>query len=163
MLKVLNLGANYWSLWTEADNLARYHESYPNGFATLQRRMGYRVRPGWIWQRQLYDRPQLIIGFVNDGVSGVPGVLRVRLESLDGSFKTSGCLDAGRPYGGDVRQAGFLLPESMWGAKLKLSGELETNGVARPVEWACAQPLNPDKSFPIQLKEKGKLIWGEHY
>ncbi len=163
MLKALNLGANYWSLWTEADNLARYHERCPNGFTTLQRRMGYRVRPGWIWQRQVYERPQLIIGFANDGVAGVPGVLRVTLESEDGSFKTSGCLDAGRPYGGDVRQAGFLLPENMWGARLKLSGELETNGVTRPVEWACAQPLNPDKSFRIQLKEKGKLVWGEHY
>jgi hypothetical protein len=163
MLKVLNLGANYWSLWTEADNLARYHERYPKGFTTLQQRMGYRVRPGWIWQRQLFDCPQLIIAFVNDGVAGVPGVLRVRLENEDGSFRTSGCLDAGRPYAGEVRQAGILLPESMWGAKLKLSGELETNGVRRPVEWACAQRLNPDKSYPIQLEEKGKLVWGKHY
>jgi hypothetical protein len=40
MLHVLDLGANYWSLWTESDNLRRYNERYPNGFAALERRMG---------------------------------------------------------------------------------------------------------------------------
>jgi hypothetical protein len=45
MLHAIDLGANYWSLWTESDNLRRYYERYPNGFDTLQRRLGYRVRP----------------------------------------------------------------------------------------------------------------------
>ena len=35
MLDALDLGANYWSLWTESENMARYHERYPNGFDTL--------------------------------------------------------------------------------------------------------------------------------
>jgi len=161
MLKVLELGANYWSLWTEADNLARYHQRYPRGFTTLQRRMGYRVRPSWIWQRERRGCPELIVGFANDGVAGVPGVLKVTLESLDRTFETGGCLDAGRPFGGDVRQAGFILPESMYGQKLKIRGELLTNGVSRPLRWACAERLNPDNSYTVQLKEKGKLVWGE--
>ncbi|HUU26427.1 MAG TPA: hypothetical protein VM123_01320 [archaeon] len=161
ILHTLDLGANYWSLWTEADNLARYHERYPKGFTTLQQRLGYRVRPSWIWQRERYERPELIIAFANDGVAGVPGVLRVTVESPDGSFRSSGCLDAGHPYGGKVRQAGFLLPREMFGQKLKVRGDLETNGVSRPLEWACAQKLEPDKSFTVQLKEKGKLVWGE--
>ena len=54
MLHAIDLGANYWSLWTESDNLRRYYERYPNGFDTLQRRLGYRVRPSWIWQRKRY-------------------------------------------------------------------------------------------------------------
>jgi hypothetical protein len=163
ILHVLDLGANYWSLWTEGDNLARYYERYPKALTTLQQRMGYRVRPSWLWQRERYERPELIICFANDGVAGVPGVLRVTVENLDGSFRTFGCLDAGHPFGGKIRQAGFLLPENMFGQKVKISGEIVTKGVARPVEWACAEKLNPDKSFTIQLKEKGKLVWGEIY
>ena len=161
MLKVLELGGNYWSLWTEADNLARYHQRYPRGFTTLQQRMGYRVRPSWIWQRERRGCPELIIGFANDGVAGVPGVLRITVASLDGSFETGGCLDAGRPYGGDVRQAGFILPESMYGRKIKIRGEIVTKAVTRPVQWACAERLNADNSLTVQLKDKGKLVWGE--
>jgi len=103
----------------------------------------------------------LIVAFANDGVSGVPGVLRVTVENLAGSFKLSGCLDAGQPYAGRLRQAGFILPRELFGQKIEIRAELETHGVARPVEWACAQALNPDKSLAIQLKEKGKLVWGE--
>jgi hypothetical protein len=39
----------------------------------------------------------------------------------------------------------------MEGKKMKLRAEIETKGVRRPVQWACAQPLNPDGSFPIKL------------
>jgi hypothetical protein len=161
MLHVLDLGANYWALWTEADNLARYFQLYPKALAMLQQRMGYRVRPSWIWQRERYGCPELIVAFANDGVSGVPGVLRVTVANLEGSFKLSGCLDAGQPYAGKLRQAGFILPRELFGQKIEIRAELETHGVARPVEWACAQALNPDKSLAIQLKEKGKLVWGE--
>jgi len=49
MLHSIDLAANYWSLWTESDNLRRYYERYPNGFDLLQKRLGYRVRPSWIW------------------------------------------------------------------------------------------------------------------
>lgn len=161
MLLSLNLGANYWCLWTEAANLARYHERWPGGVAALQRRLGWRVRPGWVWQRQRWDRPELIVGVVNDGVAGVPGVLRLSVESLDGRLKMSGSLDAGRPYAGDIRQASFLLPRSAWGATLKLSAQIITRGGAsRRVNWSCAQPLLPDGSFPVELKMRDDLRWG---
>jgi hypothetical protein len=162
MLMALSLGSNYWALWTEADNLARYNERYPGGVRALQQRLGWRVRPGWVWQRERWDRPELIVGMVNDGVAGVPGVLRLNLESLDGSLRFSGCLDAGRPYAGDIRQASFLLPESAWGQKFKLAGELITKGgVTRPVNWCCAQDLLPDGSFAIDLKKQGDIRWGD--
>jgi hypothetical protein len=159
MLHVLDLGANYWSLWTEGDNLKRYNERYPRGFATLQQRMGYRVRPSWVWQRKRYGTSEVIVGVANDGVAGVPGLLRLSLESMDGKFRMSGSLDAGHPFGGRIREASFILPPGMEGAKLKLRAEIETKGVRRPVNWACEQPLDPDGSFVIELQRFDAEGW----
>src|SRR5207245_9124193 len=80
LLHCLDLGANYWSLWTEADSLARYDAQYPAGFAALRQRLGYRVRPSWIWQRKRAGTDELVVAFANDGVAGVAGVLRVFVE-----------------------------------------------------------------------------------
>jgi hypothetical protein len=46
MLHALDVGANYWSLWTEAGNLARYHEARPEAFRALQTRLVWRESPG---------------------------------------------------------------------------------------------------------------------
>jgi hypothetical protein len=159
MRHVLDLGGNYWSLWTEADNLARYYEKFPDGFNSLRQRIGYRVRPSWIWQRKRYDTAELIVAFANDGVAGVPGVLGVYVESPDGKVKVGGNLDAGHPYAGKLRQASFILPKGMDGQKVLLRAELETNGVRRPVRWACLQPLNPDGTYTIQLKPNSDDNW----
>ena len=160
MLHVLDLGANYWSLWTEAANLATYNERYPAGFRALEQRMGYRVRPGWVWQRKRYNTFEVIVGISNDGVAGVPGLLRLTLETPDRKFQRSGYLDAGHPYGGNIRQASFLLPPEIDRGELRLKLELESKAhVRRPVQWACAQPLNPDGSFSIHLKEARDPGW----
>lgn len=160
MLHVLDLGANYWSLWTESDNLAHYYERYPNGFDTLRKRMGYRVRPSWVWQRKRYSTDELIIAFANDGVAGIPGVLRVYVESPDGKVKIGGSLDAGHPYGGKLRQASFVLPQGMDGQQLKIRAEIESKGgIRRPVRWASAQPANPDGSLTIQLIRRDDKRW----
>jgi hypothetical protein len=160
MLHVLDLGANYWSLWTESDNLAQYYQRYPNGFDTLRRRMGYRVRPSWVWQRKRYGTDELVVAFANDGVAGIPGVLRVYVESLDGKLKIGGSLDAGHPYGGKLRQASFLLPKGTHGQQLKIRAEIETKaGIRRPIRWACAQPLNADGSLMIQLIRSDDKRW----
>ena len=158
-LHVLDLGANYWGLWTEADNLRRYYETWPEGFTSLQRRMGYRVRPSWIWQRKRYETSEIILAVTNDGVAGVPGILRITLESPDKKFRQSGCLDAGHPYGGRIRQCGFILPKGMEGQKLNLRAEIEVKGILRPVTWACAQPLNEDGSLSILLKNFDDPGW----
>jgi hypothetical protein len=160
MLHTLDLGANYWSLWTEADNLARYYEQFPDGFNTLQRRMGWRVRPSWVWQRKRYGTMELVIAFANDGVAGVPGALRVILETPDGKFRSEGSLDAGHPFGGKLRQAAFLLPRDLTAGTLHLRAEIETKaGVRRRVKWACAQPLTTDGAYPIQVKAAGDKDW----
>lgn len=160
MLHSLDLGANYWSLWTESGNLAQYYERYPNGFDTLRRRMGYRVRPSWVWQRKRYGTDELVVAFANDGVAGIPGVLRVYVESLDGKLKISGGLDAGHPYGGKLRQASFVLPKGIDGQQLKIRAEIETKaGIRRSVRWACAQPVNADGSLMIQLIRSDDKRW----
>jgi hypothetical protein len=157
---VLDTGANYWALWTEAGNLARYNQKYPNGFRALQQRMGYRVRPAWIWQRKRFGTAEVIVGFANNGVSGIPGVLRATVESLDGKFRYSGSLDAGHPLAGKIRQASLVLPQGMDGQKLILRGEIESKaGVPHPIRWSSAQPLNPDGSMTIQLKSHADKDW----
>ena len=50
----MDLGANYWSLWNwhkeKAENVLRYYRQYPEMIDTIARRIGYRVRPSWIWR-----------------------------------------------------------------------------------------------------------------
>jgi hypothetical protein len=152
MLHVLDLDANYWSLWTESENLKRYNERFPRGFSALQQRMGYRVRPSWVWQRKRYGTSEVIVAVANDGVAGVPGVLRLSLESMDGKLRISGGLDAGHPYGGGIREASFVLPGEIADRRFKLRAEIEVKGVRHPVQWACEQPLEADGSFPIELQ-----------
>lgn len=160
ILHVLDLGANYWSLWTESDNLRRYHDRYPKGLTTLQQRMGYRVRPSWVWQRKRYGTSELVVAFKNDGVAGVPGVLRVSVESQDGRVLAEGALDAGHPLGGKVRLASFVLPKGFEGSTVKLRAAIETKGgIRRPVVWACAQPLTAEGAFAVRLKPFSDHDW----
>jgi hypothetical protein len=152
MWHALDLGANYWSLWTESDDLRRYQEARPHAFETLQRRLGYRLRPSWVWQRKRYGTSELVVAISNDGVAGVPGVLRVFVESADGRLHVGGGLDAGHPHAGRLRQASFVLPAGCEGQKLRLRAEIELKGgVQRPLRWACAQPLEPDGSRCVDL------------
>jgi hypothetical protein len=159
MRHVLDLGGNYWSLWTEADNLTRYRTRYPEAFDTLDRRLGYRVRPSWIWQRKRHGTSELVLAIANDGVAGVPGALRVFVESEDKKVCLGGSLDPGHPHGGRLRQAAFMLPAGLDGTTLRLRAELETHAIRRPVRWACAQPLNEDGSLTIRLKRHDERGW----
>jgi len=93
MLHVLDLRANYWSLWTESDNLSRYNQAYPRGFERLRAHMGYRLRPSWVWQRKRYDTFEVIVCVSNRGVAGVPGILWLQLESPDRKLSLRGTLD----------------------------------------------------------------------
>ena len=102
---VIDIGANYWSLWNfhqiNAKNLQTYYQAYPAAFDRINRRIGYRVRPSFIWSYEDTGYLGLIIGLANDGIAGVPGVLRVTVESTDGKVLQSGCLDAGLSAAGE--------------------------------------------------------------
>jgi hypothetical protein len=155
----LDIGTNYFGLWTEAENVRRYYEKYPDSLEAMERRLGYRVRPSLIWQRKRYDTMELILGIVNDGVAGVPGVLGVYAETLDGRVKLGGNLDAGQPHAGRIRLASIILPKGMDGQQVVLRAELEVKGVRRPVRWACYEPTNPDGSLTIRLKKGSDSGW----
>jgi hypothetical protein len=159
MLHALDVGANYWSLWTEAANLARYRERRPAAFEALERRIGYRVRPSWIWQRRRYGTDELVVAFANDGVASVPGVLHVFAETSDAKLRVGGALDAGHPFAGRLRLASLLLPPGLDGSELRLRAEIEVKGVRHPVRWACGQPLEADGTLVVRLKPHGEPGW----
>jgi hypothetical protein len=159
MLHALDVGANYWSLWTEAGNLARYRENHPEAFRTVQSRLGWRVRPAWVWQRKREGAAELVVAFANDGVAGVPGILRVFVETPDGRIRVGGSLDAGHPHAGRLRQASFLLPRDFAGSTVTMRAEIEVKGVRRPARWACAQPVSPEGSLTLKLKAADDPSW----
>jgi hypothetical protein len=90
------------------------------------------------------------VGFANDGIAGIPGVLRVTVETEDGRRLTSGCLDAGHPLPGKIRQAQFVLPKGTKWAGLRLRAEIEVKGMRYPVPWACRQKLNEDGTLTLR-------------
>jgi hypothetical protein len=147
-------GANYFSLWNwqkiSSEGLERYYAQYPQALDRLARSIGYRVRPSWIWRYEKDGRQGLVIGLVNDGIAGVPGVLRVRVTSDDGKVDVGGSLDPGYPLPGKVRQAHFALPSGVDWKGLKLRAELEVKGARHPVRWACRQRLNDDGSLTLR-------------
>jgi hypothetical protein len=155
----LDIGTNYFALWTEVDNIRRYYEKYPDSLRALDQRLGYRIRPSFIWQRKRYATMELILGIANDGVASVPGVLGIYAESVDRKIKVGGNLDAGEPNAGQIRQASLILPKGMDGEQVILRAELEVKGVRRPVRWACRQPTNPDGSLTIRLKNGNDSDW----
>lgn len=151
---VMDIGANYWSLWNfhhiDAKMLASYYEASPEWFDRINRRIGYRVRPSFIWSYDDGGYVGIIIGFANDGIAGVPGVLRISVESAEGKVLKSGCLDAGYPLPGKIRQAQFVLPRGTKWQGLKLKAEIEVKGMRYPVRWACRQKLNDDGSLTLR-------------
>ena len=102
-----------------------------------------------IWTYEDSGYLGLIIAFANDGIAGVPGVLRVTVESADGKVLQSGCLDPGYPLPGKLRQAQFVLPRQTTLTGLKLRAEIEVKGMRYPVQWACRQKLNGDGSLRL--------------
>jgi hypothetical protein len=146
IVHVMDVGANYWSLGNfheiSAANLMSWYRAFPEWFDRINRRIGYRVRPSLIWSYEQHGYLGLIIGLANDGIAGVPGVLRVTVQSPEGTVLKSGCLDSGYPLPGKIRQAQFMLPKGTKFEGLRLRAEIEVKGVRFPVRWACHQQLD---------------------
>jgi hypothetical protein len=151
---VMDVGANYWSLWNwhaeKAENVLNYYRQYPEMIDTIARRVGYRVRPSFVWHYEGGDQNGLVIGFANDGIAGVPGVLRVEVTNDDGSLRIGGGLDPGYPLPGKVRQARVPLPRGTDWTGLRLKAEIEVKGARYPVRWACRQALEEDGSLRLR-------------
>jgi hypothetical protein len=159
MEKVLDLGATHWSLWQSADNIRQYYKDHPHGIDVLNQRMGYRLRPSWVYWARRNGAVMLIPVIKNDGVSGVPGVVRLILETPDGRFRASGCLDPGLPDGGKLRFAEFVLPPDVKWHQVGLRAELETKGITRKIDWACAQEL--DSEGRLMMTQMPGCGWSE--
>jgi hypothetical protein len=76
--------------------------------------------------------------------------LRVTVEAEDGKVLQSGCLDAGYPMPGKIRQAQFVVPNVKDWKGLKLRAEVEVKAMRYPVRWACHQKLNDDGSLTLR-------------
>jgi hypothetical protein len=148
-----DVGANYFSLWNwhriSAARLLAYYEKYPATIDALARSIGYRLRPSWIWTYEEHGYPGIILGLCNDGIAGVPGALRVSVLDKTDKVLVSGCLDAGYPLPGKVRQAQFPLPRGTQWKGLRLRAEIEVKGQRYAVRWASKQSLNPDGTLTL--------------
>lgn len=149
-----DVGANYFSLWNwhkiQAERLQAYYQKFPDALNEIASSIGYRLRPSWIWSFEKDEQPGFVLGMTNDGRAGVPGVLRITIRSQNGEPLTEGCLDAGYPRPGKVRQAMFLLPKDTQLMGLRISAQIEVKGRRFPVRWACHQQLEIDGSLRVR-------------
>lgn len=150
MMRAVDVRANYWALWQCADNILHFREEYPRGFQILDRHLGYKVRPAWVFVAKDRGRYALIIAVRNDGCAWPPGILRIRLANEAGTLKLGGGFRPGTPAPSQVQQGRIVLPEGIDWQGLKLSAEIEVNGIRHPAHWACQEPLNPDGSLTLR-------------
>jgi hypothetical protein len=151
---IKDVSPNYFSLWNwhqiSKENLIGYYEKFPGPLDELAMRIGYRVRPSWIWHFTKEGYPGIVLGLVNDGVCGLPGALVLTVTDEHGAFELTGSLDPGYPLPGKVRQAMFMLPkEASWQA-LGIKAAIAVKGVLHPVTWACSEQLEPDGSLRLK-------------
>lgn len=151
---VLAVGANYWSIWNwhneAAGHVLSYYDKYPEPIDHAARRIGYRVYPAFVWPFERDGGRGVVIGLANDGVAGIPGVLRLTLKDENGAVLASGCIDPGYPKPSGIHQAMLSWAgERIWQG-LRLGAELEVKGVRHPLHWACRQKLNADGSLTLR-------------
>ncbi len=156
---VLAVGANYWSVWNwhneSAANVLSYYDKYPEPIDHIARRIGYRVYPAFIWSFVRDGGSGIVVGLANDGVAGVPGVLRLTVTDPAGIVLASGCIDPGYPKPSGIKQAMLAWPSKRDWSGLRLRADIEVKGVRYPLRWACQQPLNPDGSLSLKQNIAG--------
>jgi hypothetical protein len=127
-----------------------YYYQYPAGIDGLNRLIGYRLRPAWIWTYGDASHSGLIVGLSNRGISGVPGVVRLSLLDQSGRILAAATLDPGHPTPHQVRLIPLALPpDSSWEGT-RLRAELIVKGVLHPIRWACRESVNPDGSLTLK-------------
>jgi hypothetical protein len=153
-----DVGVNYLSVWSwhkqSAHSILSYYEKFPGPIDEMARQIGYRIRPSFIWTFTRDGANGLVIGLANDGITPVPGVLRLTMFSGDSKVNVSGCVDPGFPKPTGVHQAMLMLPGGVQWQGLRLKAELEVKGVRHPVRWACRQKVNADGSLTLRHNYK---------
>jgi len=155
MLHALDVGANYWSLWTEAENVARYRERRPTAFerssgasatACARRGSGSGSARGPTSCRGLRQRRRLVR-------SRRPARLR---RNPGRQASRGGGLDAGHPSRPAAARS-FLLPQGMAGNEVRLRAELEVKGRRRPCAGPARSPSRRRRSrgAPEEARRQG--------
>src|SRR5262249_7078543 len=125
---VADVGANYLSLWVwhnlTAANIRSHYKNFPEPIETMARRIGYRIRPSFLWTFRRDGVPGIVVGLANDGIAPVPGVLRLTLLGSGDKILASGCVDPGYPKPTGIRQAMLTLPADAKWEGLRLKAEL---------------------------------------
>ena len=151
---VKDIGANYWSLWNwhniHADHVMNYYRQYPDGIDRLNRLIGYRIRPSWIWTIGEPPHATLIVGLSNDGISGIPGILRLTLLDQNQRPIAESTLEAGHPTPHQVRLVPLELESGIGWEGMRLKAELLVKDVSHPLRWACRESVNPDGSLTLK-------------
>jgi hypothetical protein len=151
---VRDLGANYWSLWNwhniHAEHVMNYYRQYPQGIDSLNRVIGYRIRPAWIWTYGETHDAGLIVGLANDGISGTPGVVRLLLLGQDGQLLSAVALEPGHPLPHQVRLVRLEMTAGVGWQGTRLKAELIVKGVHHPLRWACREAINRDGSLTLK-------------
>jgi len=154
---VKDIGANYWSLWNwhniHAEHVMNYYHQYPEGIDRLNRIIGYRLRPAWIWTYGETTPAGLIVGLANDGISGVPGAARLTLLDQNDHSVAESTLEAGHPTPHQVKLARLELPAGIGWEGMRLQAHLVVKGVSHPIRWACREPENPDGSIALKRNQ----------
>ena len=154
---VRDLGANYWSLWNwhniHAEHVMNYYRQYPEGIDTLNRVIGYRLRPAWIWTYGAAPHAGLIVGLANNGISGLPGVVRLSLLDQAGNTLSASTLEPGHPLSHQVRLVQLDLPTALHWEGTRLKAELIVKGVVHPIRWACQESMNSDGSITLNRNQ----------
>jgi hypothetical protein len=154
---VMDLGANYWSLWNwhniHAEHVMSYYRQYPDGIDQFNRVIGYRLRPAWIWTYGEPSHTGLIIGLTNNGISGVPGQVRLTLLDSRGNPISGSTLDVGYPLPHQVRLVRLELPAGVNWERTSLKAELIVKDIIHPIRWACREPVNPDGSISLKRNQ----------
>jgi hypothetical protein len=149
-----DVGVNYLSVWSwhsqSVRSITSYYEKFPGPIDEMARLIGYRIRPSFIWTFERDGAGGLVIGLTNDGITPVPGVLRLTVFSEDNKIIVSGCVDPGYPKPTGVHQAMLILPAGVQWQGLRLKAALEVKGVLHPVRWACRQKVNADGSLTLR-------------
>ncbi|KQC30728.1 hypothetical protein [Flagellimonas eckloniae] len=151
---IKDVSPTYYSLWNwhniSFENLLGYYGKHPEPLDGLAANIGYRIRPSWIWCFEKDGYPGLILGLVNDGISGVPGALCISIVDEAGNMVSSGSMDPGYPLPGKVRQASFTFPKDTLWDTLSLKAEIEVKGVKYAIKWACSQELENDGTLRLK-------------
>ena len=124
---------------------------------TIARRIGYRVRPSFIWRYERARAEWTRHRIRQRRHRGRAGRAARRSHEAGGPLLAGGGLDPGYPLPGKIRQARFPLPAGTDWKGLRLKAELEVKGIRYPVRWACRQALEADYSLKLRPTQRPGL------